>query len=99
MDSQEKIKRTPMQHLKDVINETKDILSKKDEYSDFDFRIHLDAVINLLDNHFSLEALRLSDAFDYGFLQAELKEMAEITNGDEYVKKFFKKDENIPSKI
>ena len=41
----------------------------------------------------------LSEAFDYGFLQSELKENAEVTNGSEYIKKFYKKDENISSKI
>jgi len=97
MESQ--IRKTPMQELIDVINSTKVALSKDERFKDHQFTLSVEAISNLLNNAFSLEEAILSNAFDYGFLQSELKENAEVTSGSEYVKKFYKKDENISSQV
>lgn len=99
MSEEVKFKKTPMQELKSILYQTKEMLSKDEKYSDFDFRIQLEVVVSLLDNAFEIEASSLSNAFDYGFLQAELKERAEVTNGREYVCKYYKQDEDISSKV
>lgn len=88
-----------MQELIDVINSTKVALSKDERFKDHQFTLSVEAISNLLNNAFSLEEAILSNAFDYGFLQSELKENAEVTSGSEYVKKFYKKDENISSQV
>jgi hypothetical protein len=93
------IRKTAMQELIDVIHSTKVALSKDERFKDHEFTLSVEAISNLLNNAFSLEEAILSNAFDYGFLQAELKENAEVTNGREYVKKFYQKNENISSKV
>ena len=92
-------KKTPMQELVDIILQTKEMLSKDEKFKDYDYTLNIQTMINLLKNSFEIESTMLSEAFDYGFLQSELKENAEVTNGSEYVKKYYKKDENISSKI
>lgn len=92
-------KKTPMQELVDIILQTKEMLSKDEKFKDYDYTLNVQTMINLLKNSFDIESAIISNAFDYGFLQSELKENAEVTNGSEYVKKFYKKDENISSKI
>jgi hypothetical protein len=91
--------KTPMQELIEVILTTKRALSKDEDFDGYDYTLKMDAIINLLKNAHGLEMVALSHAFNYGFLQAELKENAEITNGSEYVKKFFKQNENISSQV
>jgi hypothetical protein len=93
------IRKTAMQELIDVINSTKNALSKDERFKDHEFTLSVEAISNLLNNAFSLEEAILSNAFDYGFLQAELKESAEISSGSDYVKKFYKKNENISSQV
>ena len=93
------IRKTAMQELIDVINSTKNALSKDERFKDHEFTLSVEAISNLLNNAFSLEEAILSNAFDYGFLQAELKESAEISSGSDYVKKFYKKDEDISSQV
>jgi hypothetical protein len=92
-------KKTPMQELVDIILQTKEMLSKDEKFKDYDYTLNIETMINLLKNSFDIESAMLSHAFDYGFLQSELKENAEVTNGSEYVKKFYKKDENISSQV
>jgi hypothetical protein len=91
--------KTPMQELVDIILQTKVMLSKDEKFKDYDYTLNVETMVNLLKNSFDIESAVLSHAFDYGFLQSELKENAEVTNGSEYVKKFYKKDENISSKV
>lgn len=93
------ILKTPMQELIEVILTTKELLSKDERFNGYEYTLNTDAVISLLKNSFDIESAVISNAFDFGFLQAELKENAEVTNGSEYLKKFYKKDENISSKI
>lgn len=88
-----------MQELIDIILQTSQLLSKDEKFKDYDYTLNVEAVINLLKNSYELEATIISNAFDYGYLQAELKENAIVTNGSEYVKKFYTKDESISSKI
>jgi hypothetical protein len=95
--SEIKIRKTPMQELIDVILRTKEMMSKDDKFKDLDFSMNADTVISLLNNSYEIEEAILSSVFDYAFLQAELKEKAEVTSGREYVNKFFKKNENISS--
>lgn len=99
MENQNNIRKTPMQELIDIILQTKEILSKDEKFKDYDYSLNVDTMINLLKNSYDIEATLLSAAFDFGFLQAELKENAEVTSGSEYVKKFYSKDENISSKV
>lgn len=99
MENQNNIRKTPMQELIDIILQTKEILSKDEKFKDYDYTLNVDTMINLLKNSYDIEATLLSAAFDFGFLQAELKENAEVTSGSEYVKKFYSKGENISSKI
>ena len=99
MENQNNIRKTPMQELIDIILQTKEILSKDEKFKDYDYTLNVDTMINLLKNSYDIEATLLSAAFDFGFLQAELKENAEVTSGSEYVKKFYSKDENISSKV
>lgn len=94
--------KTPMQEFIEALIITRDVVSSKEEYKgleDADIRLNLSLLIKLLNRHFDSEATRLSEAFDYGFLQAELKSEAEVTSGAEYVKKYFKKNEDISSKV
>jgi hypothetical protein len=91
--------KTPMQELIDVILTTKEALSKDEKFDGYDYTLKMDVIINLLKNAYSLESTALSHAFNYGYLQAELRENAEVTNGSEYVTKFFNKNENIPSEV
>jgi hypothetical protein len=93
------IRKTPMQELIEVIYNTRNALLTDDKFKDHEFTLSIDAMANLLNNAYSLEESILSNAFDYGFLQAELKENAEVTNGNDYVKKFYKKNENISSQV
>ena len=93
------IRKTPMQELIEVIYNTRNVLLKDDKFKDHEFTLSIDAMTNLLNNAYSLEESILSNAFDYGFLQAELKENAEVTSGSDYVKKFYKKNENISSQV
>jgi len=93
------IQKTPMQELVEIIFKTKEILSKDETFKDYDYTLNVETMVNLLRSSFEIESAVLSHAFDYGFLQSELKENAEVTNGSDYVKKFYKQDENISSKI
>lgn len=95
--SEIKIRKTPMQELIDVILRTKDMMSKDDKFKDIDFSMNADTIISLLNNSYEIEEAIISSVFDYAFLQAELREKAEVTSGREYVNKFFKKNENISS--
>ena len=88
-----------MQELIDIILQTKEILSKDEKFKDYDYTLNVDTMINLLKNSYDIESAVLSHAFDYGFLQSELKENAEVSSGIEYVKKFYSKGENISSKV
>jgi hypothetical protein len=99
MENQPNTRKTPMQELVDIILQTKEMLSKDEKFKDYDYTLNVETMINLLKNSFDIESAIISSAFDYGFLQSELKENAEVTNGSEYVKKFYKKDENISSKV
>ena len=99
METQNDIRKTPMQELIDIILQTKEILSKDEKFKDYDYTLNVDTMINLLKNSYDIESAVLSHAFDYGFLQSELKESAEVTSGSEYVKKFYNKGENISSKV
>ena len=95
--SEIKIRKTPMQELIDIILRTKEMMSKDEKYKDLDFSINSETVISLLNNSYEIEEAIISSVFDYAYLQAELKEKAEVTSGREYVNKFFKKNENISS--
>jgi len=95
--SEIKIRKTPMQELIDIILRTKEMMSKDEKYKDLDFSINSETVISLLNNSYEIEEAVISSVFDYAYLQAELKERAEVTSGREYVNKFFKKNENISS--
>ena len=99
MENQPQIRKTPMQELIEIILLTKESLSKDEKFKGYDYTLNTDIVINLLKNSFAIESAVISNAFDYGYLQAELKHNAEVTNGNEYVTKFFKKDENISSQV
>lgn len=99
MENQNDIRKTPMQELIDIILQTKEILSKDEKFKDYDYTLNVDTMINLLKNSYDIESAVLSHAFDYGFLQSELKENAEVSSGIEYVKKFYSKGENISSKV
>jgi len=99
MENQDHIIKTSMQELIDIILQTKEVLSKDEKFKDYDYTLNVDTIINLLKNSFGIEATLLSAAFDYGFLQSELKENALVTNGSEYVKKFYSKNEDISSKV
>jgi hypothetical protein len=90
-------RKTPMQELIDIILQTKEILTKDEKFKDYDYTLNVDTMVNLLKNSYDIESAMLSHAFDYGFLQSELKENAEVSSGSEYIKKFYKKDENISS--
>ena len=87
MENQNDIRKTPMQELIDIILQTKEILSKDEKFKDYDYTLNVDTMINLLKNSYDIESAVLSHAFDYGFLQSELKENAEVISGIEYVKK------------
>jgi hypothetical protein len=93
------IRKTPMQELIEIIFKTREILSKDEKFKDYDYTLNVETMVNLLKSSYDIEFAVLSHAFDYGFLQSELKENAEVTSGIEYVKKFYKKDENISSEI
>ena len=93
------IRNTPMQELIEILLKTREMLSKDEKFKDYEYTLNFNAFINLLKNSYEIESSILSHAFDYGFLQSELKENAEVTSGSEYVKRFYKKDENISSKI
>ena len=88
---QSKIRKTPMQELIDIVLQTKELLSKDENFKDYDFTLNMETVIGLLNNAFEIESSIISGAFDYGFLQSELKENAELTSGSEYVNKYYKK--------
>jgi hypothetical protein len=94
-----KIKKTPMQELANIIISTKQMMAKDEKFKDYDYTLPSDTLIELLNNSFSIEESFIASVFDYAFLQAELREKAEVTSGHEYVKKFLKKDENISSKV
>ena len=93
------IRKTPMQELVEIILKTREILSQDEKFKEYDYTLNVETMINLLKNSYEIESAVLSHAFDFGFLQSELKESAEVTSGSEYVKKFYKKDENISSEI
>jgi len=93
------IRKTPMQELVEIILKTKEILSQDEKFKEYDYTLNVETMINLLKNSYEIESAVLSHAFDFGFLQSELKESAEVTSGSEYVKKFYKKDENISSQV
>jgi hypothetical protein len=93
------IRKTPMQELVEIILKTREILSQDEKFKDYDYTLNVETMINLLKNSYEIESAVLSHAFDFGFLQSELKESAEVTSGSEYVKKFYKKDENISSQV
>jgi hypothetical protein len=93
------IQKTPMQELVEIILKTRELLSKDEKFKDYDYTLNIDTMINLLKNSYDIEAAVLSHAFDFGFLQSELKESAEVSSGIEYVKKFYKKDEDISSQV
>ena len=88
-----------MQELVEIILKTREILSQDEKFKDYDYTLNVETMINLLKNSYEIESAVLSHAFDFGFLQSELKESAEVTSGSEYVKKFYKKDENISSQV
>ena len=88
-----------MQELVEIILKTRELLSKDEKFKDYDYTLNIDTMINLLKNSYDIEAAVLSHAFDFGFLQSELKENAEVSSGSEYVKKFYKKDEDISSQV
>lgn len=94
--------KTPMQELIEILLKTKENLDNQEKFKEIigeELTLKLSAIIALLNNSFHLEASQLSAAFDYGFLQAELKEEAFVTNGSEYVKTFFKQHEDISSNV
>jgi hypothetical protein len=93
------IRKTPMQELVEIILKTREILSKDEKFKDYDYTLNVETMVNLLKNSYDIESAVLSHAFDFGFLQSELKESAEVTSGSEYVKKFYKKDEDISSQV
>ena len=93
------IRKTPMQELVEIILKTRELMSKDEQFKDYDYTLNVETMINLLKNSYEIESAVLSHAFDFGFLQSELKENAEVTSGSEYVKKFYKKDENISSQV
>jgi hypothetical protein len=93
------IRKTPMQELVEIILKTREILSQDEKFKEYDYTLNVETMINLLKNSYEIESAVLSHAFDFGFLQSELKESAEVTSGSEYVKKFYKKDENISSQV
>jgi hypothetical protein len=93
------IQKTPMQELVEIILKTRELLSKDEKFKDYDYTLNVETIINLLKNSYDIEAAVLSHAFDFGFLQSELKENAEVSSGSEYVKKFYKKDEDISSQV
>lgn len=93
-----------MQELIEVIFAAKQATLKDIKFShldveDLNFKISLEEMVNFLNNAYSIEASKLSNAFDYGYLQAELKENAEVISGNEYVNKFYKKNEDISSQV
>ena len=88
-----------MQELVEIILKTREILSKDEQFKDYDYTLNIDTMVNLLKNSYDIESAVLSHAFDFGFLQSELKEDAEVSSGSEYVKKFYKKDEDISSQV
>jgi hypothetical protein len=94
-----KIKKTPMQELANIIISTKEMMAKDEKFKDYDYNLPSETLIELLNNSFSIEESFIASVFDYAFLQAELREKAEVTSGHEYVKKFLNKNENISSKI
>jgi DNA polymerase III epsilon subunit-like protein len=94
--------KTPMQELIEILQKTKESLDNQEKFKEIqneELSLKLSVVIDLLNNSFHLEASQLSASFDYGFLQAELKEKAFVTNGAEYVKTFYKKYEDISSEV
>lgn len=99
MSEEIKIQKTSMQELIDIILRTKDMLSKDERFKDHEYSLNTETIISLLNNSYEIEESLLSMAFDFGYLQAELKEKADVTSGREYVNKYFKKNENIPSKV
>jgi hypothetical protein len=99
MENQTTLKKTPMQELIEVLYNTRDALAKDEKFNQHEFTLSFNAVVDLLNNSYFLEETIIANIFDYGFLQAELKEGAEVTSGNEYVKKFYKKNENISSKV
>lgn len=88
-----------MQKVIELVVATKEQFSKREDFKDFDYKLSFSAVIELLETSYYMEMDALSEAFDRGFLQAELKQKAEVTSGHEYVKKNFKGNENISSKV
>ena len=99
MTEEIKIQKTSMQELIEIILKTKEVLSKDEKFKDYEYSLNTDTIISLLNNSYEIEEALLSMAFDFGYLQAELKERAEVTSGREYVNKYFKKNENISSEI
>ncbi len=99
MENQTTLKKTPMQELIEVLYNTRDALAKDEKFNEHEFKLSIKAVVDLLNNSYFLEETILASVFDYAFLQAELKEGAEVTSGYEYVKKFYKQNENISSKV
>ena len=94
--------KTPMQELIEILLKSKQNLDNQEKFKeiqDQEISLKLSVIIRLLNNSFHLEASQLSAAFDYGFLQAQLKEEAFVTNGSEYVKTFYKEYEGISSKV
>jgi hypothetical protein len=94
--------KTSMQELIEVILAAKQAVLKDKKFTyldveDLNFKISLEEMVDFLNNAYSIEASKLSNAFDYGYLQAELKENAEVISGNEYVNKFYKKNEDISS--
>ena len=94
------IMKTPMQELMLTLLETRDFLNQKQEFNDLaseDISIKLTTLNKIINNSFVIEEITLSHAFNYGYLQAMLGNDSELKNGNEYVKKFYKKNENISS--
>ena len=96
--------KTSMQELIEVIYASKKAVLKDEKFKyldaeDLNFKISLEEMVEFLNNAFCIEATKLSNAFDYGYLQAELKQSAEVTSGDEYVNKFYQKNADISSKV
>lgn len=99
MESNTEIRKTPMQELIEIILKTRELLSSDEKFKDYDYTLTVDAMVTLLNNSFPIEESLLSAAFDFGFLQAELGANAEVTNGSQYVKKYYSKSEDISSKV
>lgn len=95
----DEIVKTPMQRLIGVLYDSTSVIDNNEEYKDVELKLPLELVVKILNNSFDVEEMFAASIFDYAFLQAELKDKAEVTNGSQYVKKFLKKNEDISSKI